>query len=467
MTQAAAVLLPVAPAAGGAVDRPAPAPAGRDGSFARALKGAVGRAREPEPRRSAAQRAGNRAGAGNDSADAAAGEPTAGGRAGQAAPGAANATVAGGVGATGSDVAGEAPPAGFGPQLIVLAPAPASAGDGLPPADLPDVPAAVAAVAAAVAAPVAAGMVAPVVAAPSVVAAGTPPTTAAETGTALAATGAGVAPAPTAPLPAAAGPADDPAAQVLTTAGPGSGALPATGAAAVTAPVVAAPVTAAHGAAADSGGAGGPVGPAPHPPAPPPPDTAAGHPPGAERAGEPAWLVAPNVTGADTGPEFILPGGPPRPAPLAAAEPLLDQVARALYRVVSGGEGDRHELHLQLWPRQLGELSVRLVLDGGQVTADIVVTRPEAKLALESGFADLRQRLQELGVAIDGLQVAVGGGSDAAADQRRQPGPGVGRRVRLAPVASPAEAGGSAAVASPAPWLVSAGWAGRWLDSRV
>lgn len=98
---------------------------------------------------------------------------------------------------------------------------------------------------------------------------------------------------------------------------------------------------------------------------------------------------------------------PARQGAAFASTPMAqvgDLVLKRLQQLRSPGSD---ELRLELEPRELGSLKIRLELQGDGVKAQFVVDRPVVQAMLERAMAELRQNLLEQGYRVDELQVAL------------------------------------------------------------
>lgn len=102
-----------------------------------------------------------------------------------------------------------------------------------------------------------------------------------------------------------------------------------------------------------------------------------------------------------------------------------------LQQMIRGAEAHFGEevstLRLQLKPANLGDLDLRLSVEHGVLTAKFVAHSHEVKALIESALPDLRQSLQEQGVAVEQLTVSVG---DPGERRSENGGQGAGSRVR-------------------------------------
>lgn len=101
----------------------------------------------------------------------------------------------------------------------------------------------------------------------------------------------------------------------------------------------------------------------------------------------------------------------------AAEAELPDQIVQSLRLQITGGGG---EARVQLRPEYLGELSIRVVVDDGVVTARLEAEVPAVREWIERHEVSLRQALGEHGLALDELSVSDRGGSDEVLDGHEQ-----------------------------------------------
>src|SRR5690606_12147785 len=142
-----------------------------------------------------------------------------------------------------------------------------------------------------------------------------------------------------------------------------------------------------------------------------------------------------------------------RAAAGAATTPLPQWTALVLTRLPALRSPGSEELHLELEPKELGSLKIRLELRGDGVKAHFVVERPVVQAMLDRAMAELRQSLVGQGYQVEELSVALQGedgreGREPLGDRGR--GQGRARGLEGGEV----EAGG-AEVAPPTwtPWL--------------
>lgn len=121
-------------------------------------------------------------------------------------------------------------------------------------------------------------------------------------------------------------------------------------------------------------------------------------------------------------------------APALPDEPeLADQIVQSLRLHATSGGG---EARVQLRPEYLGELTIRLVVDDGVVTARVEAELPAVREWIERHEVSLRQALGEHGLTLDALNVSDGGQSEETLDRDArehtpdQPSSGRQRRPR-------------------------------------
>lgn len=159
-------------------------------------------------------------------------------------------------------------------------------------------------------------------------------------------------------------------------------------------------------------------------------------------------------------------------APAAFAEgapthkPMPEQVLSQVTRFMKVAlEGARSEARFQLHPENLGSVAVKLVLQEGAVRADLTAHDPAVKAILEANLDQLRSRLQDQGLRVEQLQVAVGGGSHfgqphhSRQGEQRQPRQQGGRPAYPTAGAEP--------VTTPAPQQTASLWSLRGPGRRI
>ncbi len=96
---------------------------------------------------------------------------------------------------------------------------------------------------------------------------------------------------------------------------------------------------------------------------------------------------------------------PVREAPESMPRHFVDQVVRAIRVDLSEG---RSEMHMRLDPPDLGQLQVRLVSEGGAVTARFHAETETVRALLESQLPALREALSEAGIKVQQFNVYAG-----------------------------------------------------------
>ncbi|BAS27503.1 flagellar hook-length control protein FliK [Limnochorda pilosa] len=155
--------------------------------------------------------------------------------------------------------------------------------------------------------------------------------------------------------------------------------------------------------------------------------------------------VAPAQPAALAGTSQADAGSPARGGEPLASMPMAQVGETVVKRLQQLRNPGADELRLELEPKELGALKIRLELRGDGVKAHFVVDRPVVQAMLERAMAELRQSLAQQGYRVDELQVALQGDGQArgqGGEQGGRPGRGHGRRVTgtegVAPVPEPA-----------------------------
>jgi|GEM_PF-6571270 len=84
---------------------------------------------------------------------------------------------------------------------------------------------------------------------------------------------------------------------------------------------------------------------------------------------------------------------------------IINQVIKKADIIVQSGH---QEMIMKLEPESLGKLNLKLVVENGLVTAKFVAESQQVKEVLESSFNQLKDALQEKGIAVQGFSVSVG-----------------------------------------------------------
>ena len=87
---------------------------------------------------------------------------------------------------------------------------------------------------------------------------------------------------------------------------------------------------------------------------------------------------------------------------------------------------DGARIRMQLEPRELGEVVVRLEIRNGMAHAHLIAESADAKSALQATLSDLRSSLSERGMQLDSVSIRVAGegagGAGEGAGSPRQTG---------------------------------------------
>lgn len=110
------------------------------------------------------------------------------------------------------------------------------------------------------------------------------------------------------------------------------------------------------------------------------------------------------------------------PAPAAAPEPvdhsaIADQVLRGAFMK---NVGQSSEIRLSLVPDSLGDVSVKLVVEAGTVTAHIIAETPAVRDALIAAEPQLNKSLAEAGLKLSSFTVDLSGSGFAGFSQQQQ-----------------------------------------------
>jgi flagellar hook-length control protein FliK len=84
---------------------------------------------------------------------------------------------------------------------------------------------------------------------------------------------------------------------------------------------------------------------------------------------------------------------------------ILNQVIKKADILV---QGSHQEMVMKLEPESLGKLNLKIVVENGLITAKFVAESQQVKEVLESNFNQLKNALQEKGIAVQGFSVSVG-----------------------------------------------------------
>lgn len=84
---------------------------------------------------------------------------------------------------------------------------------------------------------------------------------------------------------------------------------------------------------------------------------------------------------------------------------IINQVIKKADLIV---QGSHQEMVMKLEPESLGKLNLKLVVENGLVTAKFVAESHQVKEVLESNFNQLKDALQDKGIAVQNFSVSVG-----------------------------------------------------------
>ena len=106
---------------------------------------------------------------------------------------------------------------------------------------------------------------------------------------------------------------------------------------------------------------------------------------------------------ASSAPAAPLPNTPAQPSPLAS--PLVTQVAGGVLWMLKGGS---QEAQLQLHPDSLGQVTIHLRVEGGEVHARLWVTEASSVQAVQEGRPHLEASLKEQGLQLGSFDLQQG-----------------------------------------------------------
>jgi flagellar hook-length control protein FliK len=104
-------------------------------------------------------------------------------------------------------------------------------------------------------------------------------------------------------------------------------------------------------------------------------------------------------------------------APAVSSSDMEKVISRITSEVAQRLNEGKTEIRLQLKPESLGEISLRLRLDDDKLVAQIRVTQPDVKVALEASLPQLRDALASRNINVQQIDVFAAG--DAAARESR------------------------------------------------
>jgi flagellar hook-length control protein FliK len=111
---------------------------------------------------------------------------------------------------------------------------------------------------------------------------------------------------------------------------------------------------------------------------------------------------------------------PSSPAPQSAAvdpNSIVEQVLRGAFLTTTGSSS---EVRMKLVPESLGDLSVKLTVNNGNVDARIVAQTPAAQSALLAGQSQLTRSLADAGLKLTSFNVDLAGGFAGSQQQQQQ-----------------------------------------------
>lgn len=155
------------------------------------------------------------------------------------------------------------------------------------------------------------------------------------------------------------------------------------------------------------------------------------------------------------------------PVPAQPSQPAVDSntvIDQLLHGVFMNTAGDLSTVRMRLHPETLGDISVKLTIDGGNVSASVMAQTPAAHDALVAGQAQLAKTLADAGLKLSSFTVDLSGGFASFQQQQQQQssqnGSSNGRTGMLGGVDTP-ETDENALMAAPnfgPPVLASSNW---------
>jgi len=113
----------------------------------------------------------------------------------------------------------------------------------------------------------------------------------------------------------------------------------------------------------------------------------------------------------------------PASTPATQAQPAADQSA-IIEQVLRGAflttTGDASTVRLKLVPESLGDVSVKLDINGSSVSASVIAQTPAAHDALVAGQAQLTRALSDAGLKLSSFNVSLAGGFTSFQQQQQQ-----------------------------------------------
>ncbi len=120
-----------------------------------------------------------------------------------------------------------------------------------------------------------------------------------------------------------------------------------------------------------------------------------------------ANAAAQHQTMTNTGSELVAPvrDAAPPPLPPQLAQQTFDQIAGEVTR---GLKNDEHHLVLRLFPKELGEVKVDMMVRENHVSINFAMENSRVKQTLESNMQQFQDNLAKQGFVLNGCQVSVG-----------------------------------------------------------
>jgi len=147
-------------------------------------------------------------------------------------------------------------------------------------------------------------------------------------------------------------------------------------------------------------------------------------------------------------------GADPAPPPYTTldAEAILSQIVKGV-GVVAGTNGT-HDINLHLQPAQLGDVSLKLSVDGSSVSASVVAQNGDVRAALLNNQHHLSRAFNDAGLKLVSFSVDVSGG-DARGFRQDQQSQGFDRRFVVHETTGAIDADASAVADRPTPATAS------------
>jgi flagellar hook-length control protein FliK len=140
-----------------------------------------------------------------------------------------------------------------------------------------------------------------------------------------------------------------------------------------------------------------------------------------------------------------------QPAPIDANAVVEQMVKSMMLRTAQSGSS---EIRLRLVPDSLGEVTMKITVQGSQINANVVAQNADVRNALLTNQQQLARSLADAGLTLSGFSVDVSGG-DAGKDNNRDRTGGFGRRYAVHELAAKDGESETESVSSSEPQLVS------------